>query len=504
MKITLVFAPPERAASLGELGETLSPPLGVLYLAGYLRAHCRDLDIRVIDGTRKGYGGTVEGVRAHGPDILGVSAYTLTATGAYRLIDEIKQEHPETIVIVGGPHATALPEDVLGRSRADAVALGEGERTLTEFVQAVSKGGGLDGVDLAAIDGLAYRRNGTIVRTRPRALIEDLDSIPLPARDLIDLNDYDGFYLTKQRPETIMIFSRGCPYDCTFCSNVIWRHPQTGRPRVRLRSPKNVVDEMEHLKVDFGVREVFDQSDEFNANLRSARGICQEMISRGLGMTWKTQVRCHPLPRDLVRLMRRAGCWYTHLGIESGNPEALRGIRKRITIEQVEDACRTLGREGIKRHGLFMLYNVWEENGRLCFEDTEMTGKTLAFASSLVKRRLIDYLGWSITEPYPGSPLYDIARRHNLIKPELRTDWGAWLRADSFVMRLPGVSEKDAARLKTEGGKVRALCMLRSGGLNLKTTGYVAKKVFKLVQHEWRARFGRGRLRPTEVVARAG
>ena len=491
MKVTLVFSPPEKAAQLGELGTTLSPPMGVLYLAGFLREHCPHVELSVIDGPRLGFDRTLARIHSEGPDILAVSAYTLTSTGAYALIDRVKADAPETVVIMGGPHVTALPEDALTRAKVDAVAMGEGECTLTEFVRAVEKRGSLDLDDLSDIDGLALRVNGAVVTNKPRALINDLNSIPFPARDLIDLGDYDGFYLTKQKPETIMLFSRGCPFDGTFCSNIIWRNPHTSKPCARIRSPKNIVDEMEQLRVDFGVREVFDQSDEFNNHLKNARAICREMIDRDLHMTWKTQLRCHPLPDDLVKLMHRSGCWYTHLGVESGNPRTLRGTRKHITIEQVESACRTLHRNDIRIHALFMLYNVWEEDNALRFEDTALTRNTLAFARSLAARRLIDYMGWSITEPYPGSPLYEVALKYNLIKPHLQSDWGAWLTENAFVMQLPGVNESDAARLKTEGAKVRALCMLRSGGLNLSTIPYVFKKVVKLVQNELRARFGR-------------
>jgi len=116
--------------------------------------------------------------------------------------------------------------------------------------------------------------------------------------------------------------------------------------------------------------------------------ICEEIKRRKLGISWKTQVRAHPLPEELIKAMADAGCWYVHLGIESGNPEVLKGVKKHITLEQITDACKKLKKYGIKVHGLFMLFNVWQEDGELKFEDVDMTRNTLSFAEKLVDGKL--------------------------------------------------------------------------------------------------------------------
>jgi radical SAM superfamily enzyme YgiQ (UPF0313 family) len=255
-----------------------------------------------------------------------------------------------------------------------------------------------------------------------------------------------------------------------------------------LRSPENIVDEMELLKRELGIKEVFDNSDEFNNNLEHAKNICREMIKRNTGLTWKTQLRASPLDEELVELMSRSGCWYVHLGIESGNQETLSGIKKKITLEEVINACRLLKKHKIKILGLFMLFNVWEEDGRLRFEDTQMSRKSLEFARWLVTRGLLDYIGWSITTPYPGSPLYEIAVKNSLFKPGLDGDWDAWLKDDFFVMQLPGITDRDIARLKTEGTFLRGLCLLKSRGLKLKDLGYLVKKGLKILENEIKSR----------------
>jgi len=206
-------------------------------------------------------------------------------------------------------------------------------------------------------------------------------------------------------------------------------------------------------------------------------------------MTWKTQLRAKPLDEELVSLLAKSGCWYVHLGIESGNDETLRGIRKGISLQDVENACVLLKKYRIRIMALFMLFNVWEEDGQLRFEDTAKTEETLKFAEKLYKKRLMDYFGWSITMPYPGSPLYDIAVRHNLIKPHVAGRWDKWVNEEFSVMQLPGISDKDVARLKTKGSWLRARCMLRSGGFGFKDLAFISKKVMRVVKNEMAGTF---------------
>lgn len=481
IKVQLVFVPPVEMPKLGELGEGISPPLGLLYIAAYLESRLKNLELAVTDGLLKGYKQTLAKIDDFDPDILCVSYYTPTAQSACKLVTDLKEKKPELFIIAGGPHVSALPEEIMEKSRADAAVIGEGEQTVLELVNEFRAKKNVSLMDFGSVDGIAFRKDGEVIRTSPREFIKDINTIPFPARDLVDMKDYRGWYLCKQTPETTVILSRGCPYNCTFCSNVVWK---SSRPYVRLRSPKNVADEIESLSEKYGIREVFDNSDEFNGSVQNAIAICDEIKKRRLDISWKTQLRAHPLPEELVRAMAGAGCWYVHLGIESGNPRTLKGIKKHITLEQVKEACLMLKKYKIKILGLFMLFNVWEEGGELLFEDVESTQNTLSFAEMLANGGLLDYLGWSITTPYPGSALYDTAFRFNLIKEELSGNWDSWLKDDSFVMQLPGVDEREQARLKTVGSMLRAKCMLRSRNFGLKDLGFIAKKAVKLVQNE--------------------
>lgn len=169
------------------------------------------------------------------------------------------------------------------------------------------------------------------------------------------------------------------------------------------------------------------------------------------------------------------------MGIESGNQETLDGIGKHVTLAQVENTCRLLRKYGIRVLGLFMLYNVWEEDGQLRFEDSAKTENTLRYAKRLVKENLINYISWSITAPYPGSKLYDIASRHGLIPPSLREDWENWQTSDLFLMTLPGVERREQGKLKRRGEFLRAKCLLKNRDFRLKDILFLAKRAVHLL-----------------------
>lgn len=261
------------------------------------------------------------------------------------------------------------------------------------------------------------------------------------------------------------------------------------KPYVRLRSPESIADEIEFLATEYKVREVFDQADELNNDMKHALDVCEELSKRNMRVTWKTNIRAWPMTEELARAMADSGCWYVHLGIESSNQQTLDGIGKHILVQQVEEACHLMKKHGIFVFGMFMLHNVWEENGELKFEDVEMTRKTLEFARGLIDRGLIDYFSGAVTTPYPASKLYEIAVRHNLIRPELVGNWDRWYSSETFVMKLPGISRKEQARLKSLATRLRIRGMLKSGHLGLKDIPLMMRKGKKAVLDQLRNLF---------------
>jgi len=440
------MAPTTFPLNYGDLGKGTDPPLGILYIASYLRAYGPpNVEITITDGIVDGFDSTAQKVIEMKYDVVGISAVTPNIVGAYRLIGVIRKEHPDTKIVLGGPHPTALPEEAFERSFPDVVVIGEGEETFKELIN-YFKDGTESAKELKKIDGICIRDGDKILRTNARKFIQDLNSIPFPARELVNMERYAGYPVCKAGPSTSILTSRGCPFNCTFCSNNVWK---TSRPYYRIRSVKNIVDELQELSQKRGFNEFFDLSDEFNTKLSHAKNILREVINRKLSINLKCQLRAKPMDEELAQLLKRAGVWYVHLGIESGNDETLRGIRKKVSLADVEKCCQILKRYDIKIWGLFMYFNVWEKDGQIFCEDYQKSMNTFNYAKKLYNKRLIDYFGGSITTPMPGSELWDIAVRHNLIKEECVSKWDMWFykRDLRLVSRVPGVPESSIFKL---------------------------------------------------------
>ncbi len=481
MRIQLIFAPPLTGSAFAVLAENMWPPMGIMSLAAYLREDLDDVEIKLTDGCKIGYARTLAEIRGFQPDVVGISFYTMVAHGAMSLAREVKSMFPLCVVIMGGPHATALPAATLQHSEADIVVVGEGEESFRAVVKTIRGGQGVSAC--ASLPGVWTRDAAGVHGNDAADFITPLDRIPLPARDLVDMKSYKGWFLTKAQPETIVMWARGCPYHCTFCSCAVWK---SSKPVLRLREPGNVVSELKMLRDEFGIREVFDNSDEFNNNYAHALSVCKEISEAGLDMSWKAQLRAKPFTDELAQAMADAGCWYVHLGVESGNQATLDGVGKHIKLEEVEETLAIIKRHGLKVLALFMLFNVWEEDGELRFEDEAATKRTLDFMWKLVREGLADYVSWSVATPYPGSKLYDIALRHNLIKPEFLEDWEAWQRDDLFVMQLPGVDGSAQRRIKRKGEWLRLKCMLASRDFQLKDIGFLVRRALHVLAMTFR------------------
>ncbi|MFX0196263.1 MAG: B12-binding domain-containing radical SAM protein [Candidatus Hodarchaeota archaeon] len=467
MKVLIVNAPPLR--TLGITGQ-IYPPLGILYLASYSREKRGDFEIQAIDGYREDTCNIVSKIIKYNPGVLGISFTTQAATGAYRLIDEVKERTTKIHVVVGGPHPTIIPEETFERSKADMVVVGEGEETFLEVLERVDTGGDLD-----SIMGTVVLENGKIRRNPPRPLIRDLDDIPFPGRDLLDIKKYPGYMYKKFSHDTDIISARGCPFNCFYCSNPIWKQQ---KPWYRLRSPKNVVDEIQHIVENYGIREIFDQTDVFNGSKKWAKDVCDEIIERNLDIAWKAQMRVDNVDGELADKLKKAGFWMGLFGLESSNDRTLDGIKKKQNLEQMNRALSIMNEKDIKCFGLFMAFNVWEEDGRLCYESKEDSLRTLEYVKMLIKEKKIHLFGWSMTTPYPGSELYDIAARHNLIEKEYVGNWEYFDSGANFPMKLPGVEEKDWLEVLNAGKKLQARLLFSSGTFNIKAMPLYMKKAY--------------------------
>jgi len=409
MKVMLVNPPTERQL-FGTGGLFL--PIGLAYIASVLKAEGHEvsvLDLTVHPRSPEDFGALV---RQEKPDMVGFTAVTPTVNMAVEYASKAK-EAGASLTVIGGPHVTALPDEAIEKG-VDVVVRGEGEITMKEL--AANPGA------VANIKGLSYMSGGKVVHNPDREFIEDLDSLPFPARGLFpDMRNYKGQpVLGNRTPIGNISTSRGCPYGCRFCFKALF-----GR-KFRARSAASIVEEWAHLVNDFGVKEITISDDAFTTDAKRVHEVCDMLISRGLNIPWTCSngIRVNTATYDTLKHMREAGCYRAAFGIENGDEEVLKAIGKKITLKQVEDAIKTARRVGIKTTGFFMLGGPWDTMATM--------QKTIDFAVRVQP----DYAQFSIATPYPGSELYDIVRKDGNL---LISDWGRYdIYETEVYFEMPG------------------------------------------------------------------
>lgn len=361
-----------------------SIPLGIAYIAAVLEKN--GYKVRVYDPAPYEKPHLKKTIEWFKPDIICISCMTPSFPRACRMARKIK-ENFDIPIVFGGVHATVAPEETLKNGFVDYIIAGEGENALLELLKVMSDGGNPKGVL-----GLGYREGRGLRINPPRPLIEDLDSLPFPARHLFSGWYFRRFVLFRGLwiKAGNMVSSRGCPYNCSYCSSRL----MFGR-RVRFRSPKNVVDEMEHLLKKYRLRGIALSDDTFTCNEKRAIEICREIRKRKLDFVWRVQGRVDTISDRLVGELVRAGCIQIDIGVESGSERILKVLQKGITPEQVIRAFRILKKYRIRTCATFMIGSPTETH-----EDIELTRE-------LARKIKADYTQFFITTPFPGTEMYN-------------------------------------------------------------------------------------------------
>ncbi len=387
------------------------PPLSLMALAAWLRE--RGHAVRILD---LGYPEDRDQLQALAdtdrPLLFGVTATTPEFSAAARLVRALKARHPHVPVVLGGVHVSALGPDALAEAGAEFGVCGEGEETLTELVAALQAGA--DVAALSAIRGLVWKQGASFVVNPPRPVLDDVDTLPMPAWDLVPAERYISkpFGILQKRPRTgFVVTSRGCPFACTFCA-----HEMMGKT-FRGRSALRVVDEIEVLYRDYGVRELLIVEDNFTFDRGRAAAICEEILRRGLDIAWRTPngVRIDSLDAPLVALMKRSGCYLLGFGIESADRDVLRRARKPLDLDAVARTVALVRQHGILTFGTFIL--GWPGETRASVLET------IRYAASLE----LDIAHYGLYAPYPGSHDFEEMRD----RPGLR-DWDRYLAFEAL------------------------------------------------------------------------
>jgi len=381
----MIFIEP-KAPNLHIFSQFPLPRLGIYVLGTLLKERGWDVEI-IYEETEK-----IDFDDVKSADIVGISTITSTAPRAYMIADKIRQMGIP--VIMGGPHVTFLAEEAL--DHADYVVRGEGEKPLMAFIDAWEKGS-----DYCSVPSLSFKKNGNTVHNPLEPFLDDLDQIPFP--DFSQLRRTDGG-IAGHRIIPMQI-SRGCPYNCSFCSVT----GMFGR-KYRFRSVQNVIKELR--KYNEAKNFIFFYDDNFAADRKQTKELLKAMIQEKFKFKWSTQVRADVAKdEEIVRLMKKAGCHTLYIGFESVNPNSLKEMKKKQTVKEMIQAIKIIRRHRIHIHGMFV-YGFDQD-------DWKTVKKTVKFS---IRTRLSS-TQFLILTPLPGSEFYKRMKAENRI---LFNDWALY------------------------------------------------------------------------------
>jgi len=369
-----------------------APPLGLAWIASVLER--RGHEVKIVDSPTLGLsiGDFVKIVESWSPDVVGLSSLTPTIRLAYKAAKAVKAVDEDMKVVVGGVHATFMWREVLEECpHVDYVVLGEGEETMSQLIEALEKEAKPRG-----IPGIALRNeSGEAVMTGPWRPV-DLERLPPPARHLLPMDRYTVF----DRPVRVVhiMASRGCPYGCVFCATSYY----FGR-RVRFRRVEQVLDEVAECADKYKTKTFAFTDDELTINKRWFDSFLKGLRERGLDIRWTCGSRVDSVDERLLARMFSSGCTTIYFGVESGSQETIDKIGKRIDLRQAEKVFEAIRKVGGSAVATFILGFPWET-----VDDMK---KTIKFALKLDP----DYAQFTYATPYPGTPLYEMAKEHDLI-----------------------------------------------------------------------------------------
>ena len=376
---------------------TQFPLIGIAYMAAVLEKDGHEVTMLDCPALKITHGDLKREIAKLKPDIVGISSVTVTFPSALQAASAAKEAYPNTLTVLGGPHATVTDEQTLKEHKeVDCIARRECEYTILELADFVS---GNRPISLEEIEGITFRKNGQVVRTPDRKFIQDLDSLPWPAYKFFDLEKYR--YLGK------LIFPimarRGCTGNCAYCL----ASKMSGR-LVRKRSPKNVVDEMEWLQDELGADACTFHDPTFTFDKKWAWEICDEIDSKKIKIPWDCSTRVDCVSKPILAKMKQANCQIVGLGVESNSQKILNAMRKGTTTQQNERAVKMAKEVGLP-FGLFFIIGYPGE-----------TDETLKETLDFIRRAEPDDVFISLASPYPKTELYETVKENGW---KMSTDW---------------------------------------------------------------------------------
>lgn len=365
----------------------ITPPLGLGYLSSYLKKH--GVKTKIIDGLRDNLSSDdlLQKISSEKPDAVGITCLTAFYEEVIKLAKLVKKNNMRCII--GGVHPTFLAPKALADSGADYVICGEGEIALLKLIKNdfINK-------DIPGVYSKDDFENGK-KDIRKAEIVENLDDLPFPDWQQIEPSSYPKAphgAIVRNFPVGPVMTTRGCPYECTFCAS-----PKFYNRKIRFRTPENVIQEIKHLVKNFGVKEIHFEDDNLTLNRDHIEKICKLIIENKINISWACPngIRADRVDEELIKLMKKSGCYYFAYGIESANPEILKNIKKKATIEVMEKSIEIAERVGISTQAFFIF--------GLPGETKETIEETINFA----RKSKLSRAQFLILDVLPGSELWD-------------------------------------------------------------------------------------------------
>jgi radical SAM superfamily enzyme YgiQ (UPF0313 family) len=418
----VLINPPLSNGDVTEKLNICTPPLGLAYIASYLREH--GYKVTIVDTQVDPLSQDTLARTVQNANLIGITSSAPTYHAALVLANKVKHLCKEAVVVMGGPQATYLDSDCLTRSRADAVVRGEGEITMLEITDALAHSGLPQALD--DVDGITYRSNGGIVKNQDRSLFKHLDEFPFPARDLLPMNKY------RPPKSTGVISSRGCPFKCIFCAS-----SKLNGKKFRPRSAYDVFLEVSEL-VQQGYKHISMLDDNFVLDKNRVFEFADLVEKNQVKFDWSCTARVDLIDDELLTRLHEVGCSGLFFGVESASDETLEIIKKGFTTDQVVEAFDTLKSHPFATTASFMI--------GLPGDDAEKVKETIDFAKALNP----DFAMFSITTPYPGTELYE-----NIDKYDIEITLDDW---SNFTLTKPVVKTSMLSTRDLQRWFVKAYC----------------------------------------------
>ena len=434
---TLLINPPSLNELRGNNPEIIesergfNPPLGLLFVAGYLREHSNHA-VQVIDSQVEelDYNGLESRLLAADFEVVGITVMTFTLLDVIKTVKLVKKVSPHCRVVLGGPHVHIFPEETASLEGVDFLIKGEGEMSLLSLLDVLEGKG-----SLAQVPGLVYKSSsGEVCENSTDKVLSELDLLAFPARDLTPYQKY-GSLLAKRLPITTVFTSRGCPFKCSFCDR-----PHLGK-KFRSMSAKRVVEEFEAC-IAMGIREFLIYDDTFTVNKQRVKEICRLVIHKKLDIGFDVRARVDTIDEEMISLLKRAGCRGIHYGVEAGTEKILKILNKGISLKKTKDVFDLTRKYKIPTLAYFMIGAPQETR-----EDIMETFRITRWLNP-------DFMHMTILTPFPGTPIYLEGLESGAIKKDY---WREFAKAPAKDFSPPffggGLTRNELHELLVQGYK---------------------------------------------------